>query len=390
MLSSTLLPRSASFAAALALLSSCGGRTEPQKQTAEPATRQNMQKQSYGKTKDGTAVDLYTLTNSGGMQAAITNYGGIVASLKTPDRNGNFADVVLGFDTFDGYLGEHPYFGALVGRYGNRIAKGRFTLDGKAYTLARNNGQNALHGGLRGFDKVVWQAKEISGAGGPAALELTYVSKDGEEGYPGNLTAAVQYTLTDANELRIRYTAETDKPTVHNITNHSYFNLAGEGSGNVLDHQVMLHADRFTPVDAGLIPTGKLQPVAGTPFDFTKPTTIGSRINASDEQIRRGGGYDHNFVLNGDGMKLAAEVYEPKTGRVLQVRTTQPGLQFYTGNFLNGSVKGKGGRPYNHRFGFCMETQHFPDSPNQPSFPSTVLRPGEKFTSETVFAFSAR
>jgi aldose 1-epimerase len=310
-------------------------------------------------------------------------------SLKVPDSKGALGDIVLGFDSLDGYLADNPFFGALVGRYGNRIAKGHFTLDGKEYTLPINNGANALHGGLKGFDKHIWTAKPGQGKDGQT-LELTYVSKDGEEGYPGTLTATVTYTLTNANELRIHYQATTDKPTVLNLTNHSYFNLAGAGNGDILGHELMLNADKFTPVDKGLIPTGELRPVDGTPFDFRKATAIGARINADDEQIKLGGGYDHNFVLNGQAgtMRLAARATEPKSGRVLEVSTTEPGVQFYTGNFLDGTLHGKGGKVYNKRYGFCLETQHYPDSPNKPSFPSTVLRPGQKYDTTTVFKFS--
>jgi aldose 1-epimerase len=331
-------------------------------------------------------VQLFTLKNSKGVEAAITNYGGIVVSLKTPDKAGNFADIVLGFDSPEGYKQENPYFGAIIGRYGNRIAKGRFTLNGAEYKLATNNGENALHGGLKGFDKVLWDVVSSS----DKSLELKYVSADGEEGYPGTLTAIVRYTLTDDNELRIDYTATTDKDTVVNLTNHSYFNLAGEGSGDVLGHNVQIHASRFTPVDAGLIPTGELKPVAGTPFDFRQPHAIGERINASDEQITRGKGYDHNFVLDGEmgNLRPAARVTEPKSGRVMEVSTTEPGVQFYTGNFLDGTVKGKGGKAYPFRSGFCLETQHFPDSPNQPSFPTTTLKPGQTHNSTTVYKFS--
>ncbi|HYP07741.1 MAG TPA: aldose epimerase family protein [Bryobacteraceae bacterium] len=351
------------------------------------AATPKLDKRSFGKTQSGAAVDLYTLTNANGMEASITTYGAIVTSLRTPDRAGKMADVVLGFDTMQGYLSDHPYFGAVVGRYGNRIAKGRFSLSGKEYKLATNNGPNALHGGLKGFDKQVWQAQSIGNNG----LRLTYVSKDGEEGYPGTLTATVEYTLTDANELKLAYTATTDKDTVLNLTNHSYFNLAGEGVGDILGHRLQLFADRFTPVDATLIPTGELKAVAGTPFDFRQPHTIGERIDAAgDEQIKFGGGYDHNWVLNGamGTLRPAARVSEPKSGRVLEVLTTEPGVQFYTGNFLDGTIKGKGGKAYNRRYGFCLETQHFPDSPNQPKFPSTVLKPAQKFTSSTVFKFS--
>jgi aldose 1-epimerase len=348
-------------------------------------------KESFGKTADGTAVDLFTLTNANGAQASIMNYGGIVVSLKMPDRSGKLADIVLGFDSLDGYLQKEPYFGALIGRYGNRIAKGRFTLDGVEYKLAQNNGENALHGGIRGFDKRVWDAREVQDAGG-GGVELKYVSKDGEEGYPGNLTATVVYTLTGGNELKIDYTATTDKDTVVNLTNHSYFNLAGQGEGDILQQVVTIYADQFTPVDAGLIPTGELRRVRGTPFDFTAPAAIGARINQDDQQLKFGGGYDHNWVLRGarGSMKPAAEVFEPGTGRVMQVLTTEPGLQFYTGNFLDGTIRGKQGKVYNRRYAFCMETQHFPDSPNKPEFPSTVLKPGMTYHTQTVYKFSTR
>lgn len=346
-------------------------------------------KQAFGKTADGAPVDLYTLESAGGLRVSITNYGGIIVSLYAPDRNGRLGDVVLGFERLEDYLRRHPYFGAIVGRYGNRIGKGRFLLDGVEYKLAQNNGENHLHGGLQGFDKKLWQAREWTDAEG-AHLELAYTSPDGEEGYPGTLNVKVVYTLNERDQLRIDYTATTDKPTVVNLTNHSYFNLAGEG--DVLGHMVRLNADRFTPVDAGLIPTGELRPVKGTPFDFTHPTAIGARIEQDDEQLRFGRGYDHNFVLASGGGTLAeaAEVYEPTTGRVLRVLTTEPGVQFYTGNFLDGTLTGKGGRRYVRRSGFCLETQHFPDSPNKPSFPSTVLRPGQTYRSTTVFEFSAR
>ncbi len=351
----------------------------------------NVMKQAYGKMPDGTPVDLYTLTNAKGMQAGIITYGGAVVSLTAPDRNGKYGDVVLGMDSLAGYRQQTSFFGALIGRYGNRIGNAQFQLDGKTYHLPKNDGQNTLHGGPDGFDKHVWQAKELHSAGGPS-LELTYVSKDGEEGFPGTLTAKVVYTLTAENGLRIDYTATTDKDTVLNLTNHSYFNLAGPGEGTVLDHQVMINADRFTPVDSGLIPTGELRPVKGTPFDFTKATAIGARIGADDQQLKYGKGYDHNWVLNGggNGLHKAAEVYEPKTGRVLEVWTTQPGLQFYTGNFLDGTVRGKGGKAYPFRGAFCMETQHFPDSPNKPSFPTTELKPGQTYHATTEYRFTAR
>ncbi len=344
-----------------------------------------IQKADFGRTRDGAPVSVYTLTNKNGLRARISNYGGIVVSLEAPDRNGKMADVVLGFDSLDGYLQNAPFFGALIGRYANRIGNARFTLNGHLYQLDRNNGENSLHGGARGFDKRVWTARELTDGG----LELTYLSKDGEEGYPGNLQATATYRLTDANELRIDYAATTDKDTVVNLTNHSYFNLKGAGMGDILDHRVMLNADRFTPVDAGLIPTGELRPVAGSPFDFRGSTAIGARIETNDEQLKLGRGYDHNWVLNrsSDGLTLAARVEEPATGRVLEVRTTQPGVQFYTANFLDGTIKGKGGKVYGRRSAFCLETQHFPDSPNKPAFPTTELKPGQRFQSTTVFLF---
>lgn len=352
---------------------------------------QGVSKRAWGKTADGQAVDLYTLTNSQGMTVEITNYGGIVVSLRVPDREGKLSDVVLGFDDLQGYLGEHPYFGALIGRYGNRIAKGHFTIDGREYTLAQNNNGQSLHGGLKGFDKVVWDAKGILGEKGPGLL-LSYTSKDGEEGYPGNLSVRVSYIWTDDAELCIHYGATTDKPTPVNLTNHSYFNLAGQGTGSILDHQLMLNADRFTPVDDVLIPTGELPMVEGTPFDFRQPTAIGARIETENEQLAAGGGYDHNFVLvKGDeALSLAARVTEPTSGRVMDVYTTEPGIQFYSGNFLDGTNVGKGGRAYQHRWGFCLETQHFPDSPNQPAFPSTILQPGQQYSSTTIYKFSAK
>lgn len=346
-----------------------------------------MMKETYGKLPDGTAVDLYTLANRSGMEVKITNYGGIIVSIKTPDRNGRMGDVVLGYDNLDGYVTKNPFFGCLVGRYGNRIGKARFSLSGVEYKLASNNGQNHLHGGLKGFDKQVWQARALDDATG---LELKYLSRDGEEGYPGNLSVTVTYTLSDDNSLKIDYLATTDKETVLNLTNHSYFNLAGEG--DILGHEMMIDADRFTPVDSELITTGELRAVAGTPFDFLKPTPIGARIDADDEQVVFGKGYDHNFVLNhkpGE-MGLVARVYEPKTGRQMEVSTTEPGVQFYTGNFLDGSIRGKSGRIVERRSGFCLETQHFPDSPNKPQFPSPVLKPGETYRTSTSFRFSAR
>ncbi len=342
-------------------------------------------KKPFGKTPEGALVDLYTLKNEK-LEAAITNYGARVVSLKVPDRTGKPADIVLGFDSLDGYLKENPYFGAVVGRYGNRIAHGKFKLNGHEYTLVRNNGENHLHGGTRGFDKRVWTA-----APKPDGVLLTYLSKDGEEGYPGNLSVAVRYTLS-ANELKIDYEAKTDKDTVLNVTNHSYFNLAGQGEGDILQHRVTMRADRFNPVDKTLIPTGELRKVDGTPFDFRTPHAIGERIGQDNEQIKFGGGYDHNWVLNSQGgaLSLAARVEEPTTGRAMEVLTTQPGIQFYTGNFLDGTLTGKSGKVYKRRYAFCMETQHYPDSPNHPAFPSVVLKPGEQYRSTTVFRFSTQ
>ncbi len=344
-------------------------------------------KKPFGKTPDGQPIDLYVLSNKNGVEVAITSYGGAVVSLKVPDRNGKFADVVLGYDSLDGYVNDKSYFGAIVGRYGNRIGHAQFSLDGKTYTLAKNNGENSLHGGIKGFNKAVWPAKELPVKNGQS-LELTYLSKDGEEGFPGNLHVRVVYTLTDSNELKIEYSATTDKKTVVNLTNHTYFNLAGPGSGDILGHQLVIEADKFTPVDASLIPTGEFRDVQGTPLDFRKATAIGVRIDQDDEQLKLGHGYDHNFVLRraaGAPISLAARVVEPNTGRVLEVWTTEPGVQFYTGNFLDGTAHGKGGLTYGRRSAFCLETQHFPDSPNQPKFPSVALNPREKYSTTTTY-----
>jgi aldose 1-epimerase len=345
-------------------------------------------KKSFGKTSDGQNVDLYTLTNRRGAEVKITNYGGIITSLKVPDRNGKNGDIVLGFDNLGAYLKGHPYFGAIIGRYGNRIAKGRFTLNGHQYTLAVNNGENHLHGGIKGFDKVVWTARPLEVPNG-AALRLTYLTKDGEEGYPGNLSVKVIYTLTNANELKIEYWATTDKDTVVNLTSHSYFNLGGQGNADILNHQLLINARRFTPTDAGSIPTGELKSVKGTPFDFTSAFRIGDRINDDDQQLKFGKGYDHNFVLNGrmGALRQAAVVYEPASGRSMEIWTTEPGIQFYSGNFLDGTLTGKDGKVYQQRYGFCLETQHFPDSPNQPSFPTTVLRRGQQYHTITIHKF---
>jgi aldose 1-epimerase len=356
-----------------------------------PSSKRNhgVKKQSFG-TREERPINLYTLTNSHGIEIRTMNYGGIIVSMRVPDRKGQFADIVLGHDTLDGYVPNPPYIGAVVGRYANRIANGAFTLDGKTYTLPKNDGPNTLHGGVKStFDKVVWDDAPVKGKNGVA---FTYLSKDGEEGFPGNLKVKVTYALNDENELTVDYEATTDKATPINLSQHSYFNLAGEGTGDILSHELMLNGDRFTPVDKNLIPTGELRPVKGTPLDFTTSTKIGSRIDDSYDQLQLGHGYDHNFVINrkGDGFELAARVYEPTSGRVLEVSTTQPGVQFYTGNFLDGTVTGKQGHVYKRRYAFCLETQHFPDSPNHPDFPSTILKPGETFHSKTVFKFSTR
>jgi aldose 1-epimerase len=346
----------------------------------------NVTKQPFGKLADGTPVEIYTLAD-GAVEARIMTYGGIVQSLKVPDRGGKSQDIVLGFGSVDGYVSNgKPFFGALIGRYANRIAHGQFKLDGKTYTLPKNDGDNTLHGGTRGFDKVVWQAKEIENG-----IELTYVSKDGDQGFPGTLTAVVRYTLVGTT-LHIDYSATTDKDTVVNLTNHSYFNLSGQGNGDILKEELKINASRFTPVNTSLIPTGKLAPVAGTPFDFRKLTTIGARIDQDDEQLKNAKGYDDNWVLDKPAAQFgeAAEVYDPSSGRVLTVWTTQPGLQFYSGNFLDGSITSKGGKVYGHRAALCLETQHYPDSPNQPSFPTTELKPGQRYHQVTEFRFSTR
>jgi aldose 1-epimerase len=356
---------------------------------AQTSSKSGVLEKDFG-TRDGRSIILYTLTNSHGVEVRAMNYGGIILSLRVPDRKGQLADIVLGHEKAEGYMPNPPYLGAIVGRYANRIANGTFTLDGKAYTLPKNDGPNTLHGGLtRTFDKVVWDGEALKGKN---AVAFSYLSKDGEEGFPGNLKVKVTYTLTDSNELVIDYDATTDKATPINVSQHSYFNLKGEGNGDILDHEIMINADKFTPVDKNLIPTGELRAVKGTPFDFTTSTKIGARIEDQYEQMVLGHGYDHNFVLNrkGAGLSSAARVYEPTTGRVLEVSTTQPAVQFYTGNFLDGSVTGKEGHVYKRRYGFCLETQHYPDSPNHPDFPSAVLKPGEKFHQTTVFKFSTK
>ncbi len=361
---------------AVAVLAACENGS---KQNDQPMN-QKITKESWGEA-DGKPVDLYTLTNANGVQIKITTYGGTVTSWVTPDKAGNKSNVVLGFDSLSGYLAKPPYFGAIIGRYGNRIGKGTFKIDTATYQLATNNGENHLHGGNKGYDKVVWDAKP---ADSTASLTLTYLSKDGEEGYPGNLNITVVYTLTDENELLIDYTAETDKATIVNLTNHSYFNLTGDVNNTILDHQLQINADKYTPVDAGLIPTGELKDVTGTPFDFLQPHKIGERIAAVD------GGYDHNFVLTrkGSDLELVATLSDSVSGRKLEVFTTEPGLQFYSGNFLDGTIKTSDGKSINLRTGLCLETQHFPDSPNKPAFPSTLLKPGEKYHTVTKYKIS--
>lgn len=379
------LPIAAFFVSAI---SSCGN-TETTNSSSQDSTsstttmaKPGITQADWGET-DGKKVTLYTLTNSNGTQVKITNYGGIVTSWITPDKNGSKSNVVLGFNDLQGYLAKPPYFGAIIGRYGNRIGNARFTLDGTSYKLAANNGKNHLHGGEKGFDKVVWDAAPSTG--GDNSLTLSYLSKDGEEGYPGNLRVTVKYTLTDANELNIDYSAETDKATPVNLTNHSYFNLTGDVANTILNHTVWIDADRYTPVDTTLIPTGELAPVKGTAFDFTQPHKIGERISAVPGASP--GGYDHNFVLNkqDSSLKLVAYVTDSVSGRKLEVYTTEPGLQFYTGNFLDGTIKTSDGKPINKNAAFCMETQHYPDSPNKPKFPSTILKPGQRYHTVTTY-----
>lgn len=373
---------------AIFLLAACGD---------SDSTAPQVERQPFGVTPDGDSVDVYTLTNANGMEMQVTNYGGIILSLKVPDAEGTFEDVVLGFDslkayTSDRYRNANPYFGALIGRYGNRIEKGTFSIDGQTHTLETNDGPNHLHGGHEGFDQVVWEATPYEKADS-VGLVLTHTSPDGHGGYPGRLSVEVTYTLTNDNEMAIDYHATTTEATPVNLTQHSYFNLEGEGSSSILDHELMINAESFTPVDSTLIPTGTLQPVESTPFDFTTPTPIGARIEADHEQLERAGGYDHNFVLrrqDSDSLHLAARVFEPDSGRLMEVYTTEPGLQFYSGNFLDGSFTGKSGASYEQHDGFALETQHFPNSPNEPGFPSTTLQPDEEYTSRTVYSFSSR
>jgi len=375
----------AAACAASAVLAAAPGHA----QTASGGKGGRVEKSSFGTTRDGLAVDLYTLTNANGVTAKIITHGALLTELHVPDRAGQMADVVLGFKTLDRYEGDHPYFGATIGRVANRIAKGRFRLGGQEYTLATNNGPNHLHGGIKGFDKRVWKAQPAS-VGGVPAVRFTYTSADMEEGYPGMVTATVTYTLTHANELRLDYTAITDKPTIVNLTNHSYFNLAGEGGGTILDHELTIMADRFTPVDDTLIPTGDIAAVRGTVMDFTRSTPIGARI-AQVPGVPPGG-YDHNYVLSHGGgvLAMSATLRESKSGRMMDVLTTEPGVQLYTGNFLDGTLTGKAGVAYKQHYGLCLETQHFPDSINHPNFPTVVLQPGQTYKSSTVYRFSAR
>jgi len=371
----------------LLIFSACKGKTEnkSEKTLEKGTTKMTIEKKDFGQLSDGQKVDLYILKNQGGMKAAITNYGAILVSLKVPDKNSECADITLGYDDLEGYLEETPYFGATVGRYANRIKGAVFTLNGKEYPLAKNDNNNHLHGGIKGFDKRVWNAEPFEKEDS-AGITFRYLSPDWEEGYPGNLSCTVTYTLTKNNELRIDYEAETDKATPVNLTHHSYFNLKAQGNGDILGHELFLNADKYTPVDKELIPTGEILPVKGTPLDFTEPEAIGERI----EQVP--GGYDHNFVLKGEqgALRLAARVFEPESGRVMEIHTTEPGIQFYSGNFLDGTIKGKSGKIYEKHYGFCLEPQHFPDSPNHPEFPSTILEPGDKYSTTTVFRFSKK
>ena len=350
-----------------------------------------IEKNHFGKTIDGADVDQYILSNKKGMEISIITYGGIITSWTAADKNGDYKDIVLGYNTLAEYEAETPYFGALIGRYGNRIAKGKFTIDGETYTLAVNNGENHLHGGLKGFDKVVWDAKTIVNDS-TASLELSYLSKDMEEGYPGNLQTKVTYTLNNNDELSVKYEAKTDKPTIVNLTQHSYFNLTADFNQPILDHELVINADLFLPVDSTLIPTGEFRKVAETPFDFRFPKVIGKQINAENTQIKNGLGYDHCWVLNDQekGVRFVASAYEPASGRLLEVFSDEPGIQFYSGNFLDGTLPSKNEGTYQHRTGFCLETQHYPDTPNQKDFPSVRLNPGESYQSQTVFRFSAK
>lgn len=373
----------------LFILAGCQNSNDMPDGQTNSAELPEIQMTSLGQLESGQAISSYLLQNANGVSMRVMNYGCIIMELMTPDRDGEIADITLGYDHLEGYLELTPYFGAIVGRYGNRIANGKFELDGVEYPLEQNNGPNALHGGLKGFDKLAWDVETFQGEN-HQGLTCSLISPDGDQGYPGTLSAKVTYTLNNANELIIDYLATSDKATPINLTQHAYFNLSGFKNGDILDHSMQIHADAFTPVDETLIPTGEIAPVSGTAFDFNQAKLIGAQIDASEVQIERGGGYDHNFVLNGEAgtLRPAARVVHAGSGRVLEVETTEPGVQFYTGNFLDGAITGKNGVVYNRRSGFCLETQHFPDSPNQSSFPSTILRPGEKYESQTVFKFS--
>ncbi len=374
-----------------AVLAGCGGHRQ-KGCCLHAKTGMSVVESDFGVMPDGQRVSLYTLTNAQGAVAKITNYGGIVTELWMPDKDGALDDIVLGYDNLQAYLDRNPFFGCIVGRYANRIGNAQFTLDGTTYSLTANSGDHHLHGGVTGFDKVLWEAKPVKSSDS-VGLQLRYLSKDMQEGYPGNLDVTVVYTLTNANELRIDYTATTDKPTVCNLTHHSYFNLAGHGSGDILGHELMLNADHYTPIDSTLIPTGQIRSVTNTPMDFTQLTAIGRRIDADYDQLRYGRGYDHNWVLNkqyNGQMTLAARVCESTSGRVMEIWTTEPGIQFYAGNFLDGTLTGKDGQVYHERYGFCLETQHFPDSPNKSQFPSTVLRPGQLYQTTTIHKFMTR
>lgn len=376
------------FALIVSMLNACASGSKTGE--AETGTIENetaMQKEFFGMTPDGKEVHRYVMKNANGVEVHVINYGAIITHLKTPDKNGKLEDIVLGYDNLDGYLAESPYFGAIVGRFGNRIANGKFTIDGTEYTLAKNNNGQHLHGGLKGFDKVFWNIEPVSNQ----KLELTYRSVDMEEGYPGNLDVKVIYNLTDDNALEIDYSAVTDKKTVVNLTQHTYFNLTGDGKRDILDHVLTIYADRYVPVSRVLIPEEDLEPVKDTPFDFTQPTPVGQRVNEDHRQLKIAGGYDHCWVLNGqEDLKTAASLYEPTSGRYVEVLTTEPGIQFYSGNFLTGSITGKGGVKYGHRFGLCLETEHFPDSPNRPDFPSVLLSPGETYKTKTIYRFGTR
>ncbi len=352
---------------------------------------QNIIKSDFGKSQDGTMIDEYTLKNVNGMELKVITYGGRITSLKVPNKDGEFDNVVLGFDNIEDYEKDNPFFGALIGRFGNRIAKGKFTLEGKEYTLATNDGSNHLHGGVNGFDRVVWTAEPMEGTEN-SSLKLTYLSKDGEEGYPGNLNVTVIYTLTNDNALEVSYEATTDKATVINLTQHAYFNLTGDFSKDILEHNVVIDADAFLPVDETLIPTGEIRKVQGTPFDFTSAKQVGKEINADNEQLKRGQGYDHCWVLTGESgtMRFAASAYDDTTGRFMEIYTEEPAIQFYTGNFLDGTLPMPDGGMYAHRTGFCLETQHYPDAPNQNAFPSTVIEPGNTYATKTIFKFSLK